>query len=82
MLEWVKIVVISGCFTLSGVGLFLFGTSSCAGRDICGKRFCPVGIIADHMIAMIGIITFGVIGCMIGAVGQILYLLGYVGAGI
>ena len=46
-----------------GAMMFLAGTSSCAGRDICGKRFCFVGLMSDYMmIPSLILILIGLIG--------------------
>lgn len=73
MIEWLFLCL--GLFVI-GATMFLAGTSSCAGRDICGKRFCIIGLMSDYlMIPAIIVAGTGVIGAIYIIISAIIGML-------
>lgn len=64
------------------VGILLFsiptlaGARACGGRDCCGHRLCPVGILADYGIVI------KIIAAVVFVLGMGLVLLAFVDPGL
>lgn len=64
------------------VGLMLFsiptlaGAGACGGRECCGHRMCPVGILADYGIVI------KIIAAVIFVLGMVLVLIAFVDRGV
>jgi len=45
-----KIFFISGSLWIMSWTLLMMGSSSCAGRDVCGNKYCLTGILEKYLI--------------------------------
>ncbi len=64
------------------IGILLFsipslaGAGACAGRDCCGHRTCPVGVLADY-----GVVV-KIVAAWVFVLGMVLVLLTFVDLGV
>lgn len=49
MLELLQVIYLAAITGFVLFSIVICGMGSCAGRDVCGCRFCPTGLLYDYL---------------------------------